>query len=140
MARVRTGVPRGFTLVEAVIAMVVVGTLMAIALPRLAAVRRGLQLDNAAYQLAGDLRRLQVEAIKRNQSLKLARTGAMTYSIDSIGARAFEGGVGFGPTSMDSVRMASFGPPITGAVIFTVRRGGVEKAVVVSAAGRISVQ
>jgi Tfp pilus assembly protein FimT len=120
--------------------MVMAGMVLGIALPRFANMRQRMQLDTAAHQLAGDLRRAQVEAIKRNQSLKLARTGASTYSIDSIGTRTFEGSVAFGPSSMDSVRMRAFGPPVTGLVTFTVRNAGVEKSVIVSAAGRISVQ
>jgi prepilin-type N-terminal cleavage/methylation domain-containing protein len=130
----------GFTLVETLIVLVMAGMLLGIALPRFANMRQRMQLDTAAHQLAGDLRRAQVEAIKRNQSLKLARTGASTYSIDSIGARTFEGNVTFGGGTMDSVRMRAFGPPVTGAVTFIVSTAGVQKSVIVSAAGRISVQ
>jgi Tfp pilus assembly protein FimT len=130
----------GFTLVEALIVMVMAGMVLGIALPRFANMRQRMQLDTAAHQLAGDLRRAQVEAIKRNQSLKLAKTGASTYSIDSIGTRTFEGSVTFDGGSMDSVRMRAFGPPVTGAVTFIVSRAGVQKSVIVSAAGRISVQ
>jgi prepilin-type N-terminal cleavage/methylation domain-containing protein len=134
------GAPRGFTLVEAVIVMVVAGFLMALALPRFAEVRRSIELDTAAYQLAGDLRRAQVEAIKRNEAVTLARTGASTYSISFIGNRTLEASVTFNVGSADSVRLASFGPPTTGAQAFTLDHGGFSKTVSVTAAGLVQVQ
>lgn len=140
MGRGPTDAPRGFTLVEALLVIVMVGTLLAIALPRFAAMRQSLQLDTAAHQLAGDLRRAQVEAIKRNQSVNLTMTSASTYTIDFIGSRLFQENVTFAAGSASSVRMASFGPPVTGAAAFIVERAGVQKTVTVSAAGRISVQ
>jgi Tfp pilus assembly protein FimT len=130
----------GFTLVEAVLVLVLAGILVGIAIPRFTAVRQSLHLDTAAQQLAGDLRRLQVEAIKRNQSLRMAKTGASTYTVDSIGARTLDGSVTFGLTSMDSIRMRSFGPPATGAATFILTSNGLTKSVMVNAAGRISVQ
>jgi type II secretory pathway pseudopilin PulG len=137
----------GVTLVEALVVIVMVGMLVGIAIPRFAAMRQGLQLDTAAQQLAGDLRRAQVEAIKRNQTVELAKTGASTYDIQSVPpapatvfyARSFEQNVTFGGGSV-SVRMASFGPPVGGGAAFIVDVGGNQKTVTVSAAGRISVQ
>lgn len=130
---------RGFTLVEMLTAIVVAGMLLVIALPPFRAVRRSVQLDGAAYQLAGDLRRAQTEAIKRNQSVQLLKTGASTYSIDFLGSRSFDASVTFGGGSATSVRMASFGPPTTPAA-FTVSHQGQLKTVTVSAAGMVSVQ
>ena len=130
----------GFTLIEAMIVLVVTGAILGVALPKFGAMRQGMQLDAAAQQLAGDLRRAQVEAIKRNRSIKFARTGVSSYTIDSIGNRSFDGGVVFGPSS-DSVRLAAFGPPVGGAgATFIVSLGGRQKAVAVSAAGLVRVQ
>jgi prepilin-type N-terminal cleavage/methylation domain-containing protein len=142
---------RGFTLVEALLVMVMVGILLAIAVPRFAEARIRLQLDTAAHQLAGDLRRTQVEAIKRNQTVELATTGASTYNIQSVptllvplvtvfNARSFEGNVTFAAGSAASVRMASFGPPVTGAAVFIVETVTGQKTITVSAAGLVSVQ
>lgn len=130
----------GFTLIEALLVVVVAGLLLALALPRFRSVSEGIQIDGAAQQLAGDLRRAQVEAIKRNRSIQLLRTGAYTYTIDSIGVRSFDGGVQFGSSSSGSVRMAAFGPPTAGAATFVLELGARRKTVSVSAAGYVTVQ
>jgi prepilin-type N-terminal cleavage/methylation domain-containing protein len=151
MGRTQIGASRGFTLVEALMVIVVVGLLLAIAVPRFAEARRTLQLDTAAYQLAGDLRRAQVEAIKRNLTVEVAKTGASSYNIQSVASllvplvtvfhtRSFEQNVAFGAGPM-SVQMASFGPPVTpGGATFTVGVGGRQKTVTMSAAGLVTVQ
>lgn len=148
LSRNQAGSPRGFTLVEALIVMVVAGLLLGIAIPRFAAVRQSLQLDTAAHQLAGDLRRAQVEAIKRNRTIELRVTGSANYNIRSVPppspivtyyARSLAPGVTFGAGAI-SVRMASFGPPATGAATFIVQRGTAQKSVMVSAAGLVTVQ
>lgn len=139
--RSRSNRARGFTLVEAVMVMVVAGMLMAIALPRFREQRDRYRLDSAAYQLAGDLRRAQVEAIRRNQPVTLERINDSTYNVDFIGDRLFQGSVKFATAlSADSVRLATFGPPTTGARSFVVRRSGAQKTVTVSAAGLVTVQ
>jgi prepilin-type N-terminal cleavage/methylation domain-containing protein len=140
MVRNGIGASRGFTLVEALMVIVVVGLLLGIAVPRFAEARMRMQLDTAAYQLAGDLRRAQVEAIKRNQAVTLEMTSDTTYNIDFIGNRRLENGIVFAAGSADSVRMASFGPPLTGAQSFTVEHDGQQKTVSVSAAGLVTVQ
>jgi type II secretory pathway pseudopilin PulG len=121
--------------------MVLAGILVGIALPRFRESRRRYQIDTAAYQLAGDLRRAQIEAIRRNQPVTLERINDSTYNIDFVGDRLFEGSVKFNTgLSADSVRLATFGPPTTGAKSFVVERDGVQKTVTVSAAGLVTVQ
>jgi prepilin-type N-terminal cleavage/methylation domain-containing protein len=141
MGRANLVSSRGFTMVETIMVIVVVGLLVGIALPRFREQRRRFQLDTAAYQLAGDLRRAQVEAIRRNQPVTLERINDSTYNIDFIGDRLFEGSVQFSTAlSADSVRLAAFGPPTTGSKSFVVQRNGAQKTVTVSAAGLITVQ
>jgi prepilin-type N-terminal cleavage/methylation domain-containing protein len=137
----RRHLTRGFTLVETVMVIVLAGMLLSIALPRFREQRRRYQLDTAVYQLAGDLRRAQVEAIRRNQPVTLERINDSTYNIDFVGDRRIEDGVRFNiGLSADSVRLAAFGPPTTGARSFVVERDGAQKTVTVSAAGLITVQ
>jgi prepilin-type N-terminal cleavage/methylation domain-containing protein len=130
---------RGFTLVEAALVVVIAGMLLAIAAPRFTAMRNGFLIDTAAYQLAGDLRRAQVEAIKRNQTITVAKTATNTYNITVIGNRTFEPGVEFAAGAM-TVSMASFGPPIGGGAVFTINGGGRTKTVTVGANGLVTVQ
>lgn len=148
LGRPEAGATRGFTLVETLVIIVMVGMLLGIALPRFAEMRRGLQLDTAAHQLAGDLRRAQVEAIKRNRTIALGVTGTSTYSIRSVPppspltvyfTRSFSSGVTFG-AGATMVQMRAFGPPATGAATFIVQSGTAQKSVMVSAAGLVTVQ
>jgi len=140
MAADRIGSRQGFTLVETALVVAVMGLMLMIAAPRFTAMRNGYRLDSSAYQLAGDLRRAQVEAVKRNQTVVVAKTGATTYNITFIGARAFtEPGVAFGAPAM-TVSLASFGPPIGGGATFTITLAGRTKTVTVGANGLITVQ
>jgi type II secretory pathway pseudopilin PulG len=121
--------------------MVLGGMLMAIALPRFREQRTRYALDTAAFQLAGDLRRAQIEAIRRNQPVTLERINDSTYNVDFIGDRLLTDNVRFNPgLSADSVRLAAFGPPTTGARSFVVQIDGAQKTVTVSAAGLVTVQ
>ena len=132
---------RGFTLVETMMVIVVVALMLGIALPRFREQRQRYALDTAAHQLAGDLRRAQIEAIKRNQPVTLERINDSTYNVDFIGDRLFDGSVKFATAlSADSVRLAAFGPPTTGARLFVMQRDGAQKTVTVSAAGLITIQ
>jgi type II secretion system protein H len=141
MGRANLVSSRGFTLVETMMVIVVAALMMGIALPRFREQRRRYQLDTAAHQLAGDLRRAQVEAIRRNQPVTLERINDSTYNVDFIGDRLFDGSVKFATAlSADSVRLAAFGPPTTGARSFVMERDGAQKTVTVSAAGLITIQ
>ena len=131
---------RGFTAIELLIVLVVVGAVLAIALPKTTEARERLRLDAAAHQLAGDLRRLQVEAIKHNQSGLFQRTGPTTYTLDFIGQRTLSEPVSFADESATQIRLASFGPPVGGGATFVIGSGTRSKAVAVSAAGLVTVQ
>ena len=130
---------RGFSLIELLVVLVVIGTALTIALPKAAALRQGMLLDGAAQQVLGDLQRAQFEAIKRNQSLKVVLTGPTSYTVQFIGARELDGGVQF-VSAPDTMRFASFGPPASGQAIYVLRLGSREKRVEISAAGFLRVR
>jgi prepilin-type N-terminal cleavage/methylation domain-containing protein len=146
MAAPQLGSRRGFTLVEIALVIVIVGMLIGIAVPRFTAMRNGLQLDTAAHQLAGELRRAQIEAVKRNKTIRVVKTGTSTYDVESLTpavtvlySRSFEPGVGFTAGAM-TVSFPSFGPPIGGGAAFPITFGGRTKTVTVGANGIITVQ
>ena len=129
----------GFTLVEVLIVIVVMGFVLAIAAPRIGAIREGMELDAAAQQLAGDLGRARIEAIRRNQAVSLRKIGTGSYDIDFLGTRALRGAAVLSGAP-DSVRFASFGPPVSGPTQFTVTLGARSRVVDVNAAGYIEVR
>ena len=129
---------RGFSLIELLVVLVVIGTALTMALPKVAAIRQRMLLDGAAQQVLGDLQRAQIEAIKRNRSLKVVLTGPTSYDIQFLGARELDGGVQFA-SAPDTVRFASFGPPASPA-IYVLRLGSREKRVELSAAGFLRVR
>jgi prepilin-type N-terminal cleavage/methylation domain-containing protein len=132
---------RGFTLVELLIVVVLLGLLGAIAARLMRGEQEAFRVANAARQLAGDLSRSATEAVRRNRPLTLTRTGASAYSIDSIGSRALPDGVTFDVAqSASTVRFATLGPPVTGAATFVLRRAGVQRTVRVTASGLVVVE
>ena len=147
MARDRIRSRRGFTLIETALVVVVMGLMLAIAAPRFTAMRAGFTIDTAAYQLAGDLRRAQVEAVKRNVTVTVAKTAATTYDItyivggvtQTVANRTFEPGAQFDVAAM-TVSFASFGPPIGGGATFTITHAGRTKTVTVGGNGLVTVQ
>jgi len=109
--------------------------------------RNRYQLDTAAYQVAGDLRRAQVEAVKRNVTVTVTKTAATTYSMtyivggvtQTMANRTFESGVSFTAPAM-TASLASFGPPIGGGATFTITGAGRTRTVTVGANGLVTVQ
>lgn len=131
---------RGFTITETMLVVTLLGLMLAIGLPRLGNIRQRTTLENAAQQLAGDLRRAQIEAIKRNRSVQLQRTGPASYAIDFLGERSLADGVEFRTSSASGVRLAPYGPPVGGGATFVVEYSGRRKMVAVSAGGLLTVQ
>lgn len=125
----------GFTLLELMVVLTIFSTLITIMLPPLMGASRRMRLESAAQSLVGDLRLARVEAIKRNRSIYVAKTGGTTYNIEILGARTLPEGVQFASTSPDTVRFAAFGVNLSGAGAFTLQLLNDTRIVRVTAGG-----
>lgn len=128
----------GFSLLEILIAVTVMGILAALVGPNVADYVQRTKLDGAAQQLLGDLERARTEAIKRNSAVTLRKTSASAYTITSVGSRSLDGATF--TSGSDSVRFAPFGPPTTGSATFVLTGGGRTRTISVNDAGHVSVQ
>ena len=128
------------TLIELLLVMLILGVTASIAFPAVSATGRKLRLENASHQLAMDLFRARSEAISRNQSVSLARTGDSSYAIDFVGSRDIDGDVILSATAGDTLRFTSFGSLTTTGKGFTLTLAGDTRQVLVSAAGLATVR
>ena len=138
--RVRARAARrgGMTLVEIMVAVSVLAVGTSIAIPRITAIRDQLTLEAAAQELVHQLNLARSEAIRKNQATSFYKRGTNTFQVGTLTTRALPGHVTFATTAPDSVRYASFGPPVTGAATVTLQIGTRSKAVRVNAAGYAS--
>ena len=74
-AWLRTHTPRGFTLVEAVIVLFMVGVVATLAGPYFQRFILQQNVRNAAYELMSDLTYARSEAVKRNTSVTVSQVG-----------------------------------------------------------------
>ncbi len=128
------------TLIELLFVILILGVTASIAFPAVATTGRELRLENASHRLAMDLFRARSEAISRNQSVSLARTGDNSYSIEFIGSRNIDGDIVLSATAGDSLRFTSFGSLTTTGRGFTRTLAGDTRQVLVSAAGLATVR
>ena len=133
----RTAGIRGFSLVEILAAVVLIGIMVSVAAPRVTTLSKRIQLDAAAQQVLGDLQRARTEAIKRNDTVRVT-FGETGYTIQYVGARTLDGATF--TTAPDSVLFAPFGPPSMGGATFVVAMDGRSKTITLNAAGHAKVQ
>lgn len=128
----------GMTLVEIMVAVSVIAVGTGIAVPRITAIRDQLTLEAAAQEIVHQLNLTRSEAIKRNQAISFYKRSASTFQVGTLNTRALPARVQFAGTTPDSVRYASFGPPVTGAAVITLQIGTQTETVRVNAAGYAS--
>lgn len=126
------------TLVELMVAVSVLAIGTSVAIPRITAIRDKLSLEAAAQELVHQLNLARSEAIRRNQPTSFYKRSEKTFQIGTLTARALPGHVTFAAGAPDSVRYASFGPPVTGAATITLQVGTSTRTVRVNAAGYAS--
>lgn len=134
----RSFAPRaGFSLVEILAAITVLGILASIATPRIATMSRSMEVNAAAQQLAGDLERARTEAIKRNRTVKVT-PGTTTYTIQYIGVKDL--GDATLIEAPDSVKFAPFGPIAMGGVKFVLTLDDHARTVTLDASGHAKIE
>jgi Flp pilus assembly protein TadG len=99
-----------------------------------------MRLDVAASSFVADLNRARSEALKRNRSVFVAKTGTNSYHIEFVGARTLQEGATFGTASPDTVRFAAFGPVTGGGATYPVSAGNKTLNVTLSVTGYARVQ
>jgi type IV fimbrial biogenesis protein FimT len=72
---------RGFTMVELLIAMVIVALLLLLAVPTFAEFMRNARIRNTADSIAGGIRLAQTEAVRRNQNVEFIVDPAAGWTI-----------------------------------------------------------
>ena len=122
---------------ELAITVAIAGLLALIAAPMVRTTLRRYALEEATQRFQADLVHAQTLAIKLNRAVTVQRMGTTGYRIDGGATQPLPNNVQFQATSADSVRFASFGPPTTGAVAFTLQYRTRARTITVNAAGRI---
>jgi Tfp pilus assembly protein PilV len=128
------------TLVEVMIALVVVGLLLSISLLRGGTLSSRYQLAIATEQLAADLQRARLEAIRLNAPVTFQRTSLTQYQIPGVVTRTLAGGIAFDNLAPASVQFSSLGRLVGAPSAFLLQHGTEARQVSVAAGGALTIQ
>ena len=127
-------VRRGFSLLELMIVIVMIGIMTAIVAPNYSEYRRRWELESAAQQLVGNLHRARIEAIMQNKVVWVAQSSSTAYTIRFLGERNLSGAVTF-VGDADTIKFAPFGPTLSGLATVELQLQGRSAEVRVDVAG-----
>ena len=128
---------RGFTVIEILVALAVMGILIKISVPAFSSWLPTLKLSSAARQVATDLQLARMKAISQNSSYTVTfNTGNGTYT---YGSESRDLGQLFPGITISSASNPTFTPRGTAnAVTITLSNGSAQKLVCVKAMGRVN--
>lgn len=132
---------KGAGLVSLMVAVAVASLILAIAIPRSINFANNYQLQVAAEQLAGDLQRTRLDAMRLNAPVTFQRLNGTAYQVGGVAVSTLYGGATFSPGDPSSIQFSPFGRLVGGPALFQVRgpQGGI-KQVRVAQGGITTVQ
>jgi hypothetical protein len=132
---------KGVTVLEIAMVMTLAGIVLGLVMPKIRTVRDNMSVDSVAYDLARDLGRARMEAIKRNQKLTFTRLADTAYQVGDESPRRLPAGVLFNEgASAESVTFTSMGVVADGTSQIKVKSASDSRVVVIRGSGHVSVK
>ncbi len=131
----------GFTLIEVLVSLTILGSLIAIAMPKFSQLLPGIRLSSAARQVATDLQLARMRAIAQHATQTVVFTpSTATYTFGASDTRNL--GLLYPGTTITNV--SSGNPTFTttgtaGATTITLSNRGVTKQIQVTTIGRVNI-
>jgi prepilin-type N-terminal cleavage/methylation domain-containing protein len=131
----------GVTLTELLLVMVIFTTVASMMAPSIVSSQNRGRMDAAVQQLTIDLARARSEAMNRNETVTVTRTGTNRYTVPLVGERELDRQITFGSGSAATISFTSYGAltPVTPRTM-VLRLAGQTRTVNVSAAGFTTVR
>jgi prepilin-type N-terminal cleavage/methylation domain-containing protein len=143
--------PGGFSIVELMVAVLLLAVLAGVAIPSLIALNGQLQLSSAANQVSGDLQLSRMKAIAKRKKFRVTfDTATETYQVEentgctsssySAAAPARSLPTGINITSVTANPVFQCSGTASGATINLANANGQTKSVIVNLVGRVRIQ
>ena len=133
----------GFTLIELMVALALVGLFLALALPNFPVLTNGAQLGASSRELTAALREARSQAIRENREIRIAiAADGASYAVDGV-ARPFRAAaidrLAFDAAKRGSAALSFFADGASSGGRFALARGGLSREVVVDpVTGRVT--